>query len=293
MTMKKKGLGRNLSALLGHPALSGIESTPSPEAQKHLPVQSLQPGKYQPRGEIEEEPLAELAASIKQQGVLQPLLVRPLSTDRYEIIAGERRWRASQLAGLTEVPVVIKEVDDETAMAMALVENLQREDLNAMDQARAMHRLTAEFGMTHQQVAEVLAKSRTAVSNFLRLLTLAEPVKKLVEHGDLDMGHARALLTLDEVQQTQVADIIVAKNLSVREAEKLVARVKDGKPVKPSQSEPAAMPFLNDLSRLSNQLGTRIQVRSSRSGKGTLVIQFPNEHYLQRLLKEMDTLVID
>lgn len=176
MTVKRSGLGRNLSALLSHSGSALLTDKPAIEHLK-LAVGCLQPGKYQPRGEMEEAPLHELAQSIKKQGLLQPLLVRELSDGRYEIIAGERRWRASQIAGLTEVPVILKQVDDETAMAMALVENLQREDLNAMDQARAMHRLTSEFALTHQQVADLLCKSRTAVSNFLRLLTLATAVK--------------------------------------------------------------------------------------------------------------------
>ncbi|TAL63031.1 MAG: ParB/RepB/Spo0J family partition protein, partial [Legionella sp.] len=204
MATKRSGLGRNLSALLSQSSTMVLDERPVTNPLK-LAVGCLQPGKYQPRGEMEEAPLMELADSIKKQGLLQPLLVRELDDGRYEIIAGERRWRASQMAGLTEVPVIVKQVDDETAMAMALVENLQREDLNAMDQARAMYRLTNEFSLTHQQVAELLCKSRTAVSNFLRLMSLSTVVKKMLEHGDLDMGHARALLTLDELQQNQVA----------------------------------------------------------------------------------------
>ena len=198
MTVKRSGLGRNLSALLSQSGSTLLQQEKPQSEHLKLAVDCLQPGKYQPRGEMEEAPLNELAESIKKQGLLQPLIVRELTNGCYEIIAGERRWRASQIAGLTEVPVILKQVDDETAMAMALVENLQREDLNAMDQARAMHRLTTEFALTHQQVADLLCKSRTAVSNFLRLLSLAPSVKKLLEHGDLDMGHARALLMLDE-----------------------------------------------------------------------------------------------
>ncbi len=230
MTVKRSGLGRNLSALLSQTGANTLvnNAPPAAPAQK-LAVHCLQPGKYQPRGEMTEMGLTELAESIKKQGILQPLLVRELSNGQYEIIAGERRWRASQLAGLAEVPVIIKQVDDETAMAMALVENLQREDLNAMDQARAMHRLTTEFALTHQQIADLLCKSRAAVSNYLRLMSLTTAVKKLLEHGDLDMGHARALLILDEEQQNQAAQIIIAKNLSVRETEKLVERIKNGR----------------------------------------------------------------
>ena len=193
MTVKRSSLGRNLSALLNQSSSILLDEKPKAEHFK-IAIGCLQPGKYQPRSEIEEPALIELAQSINKQGLLQPLLVRELGDGRYEIIAGERRWRASQIAGLTEVPVVLKQVDDETAMAMALVENLQREDLNTMDQARAMHRLTDEFSLTHQQVADLLGKSRTVVSNYLRLLALPIPVKKLLEHGDIDMGHARALL---------------------------------------------------------------------------------------------------
>lgn len=280
MTVKRSGLGRNLSALLGH---SGTSLTEKPSTNPlKLPVECLQPGKYQPRGEMEEAPLQELAESIKRQGVLQPLLVRELSDGRYEIIAGERRWRASQLAGLTDVPVILKQVDDETAMAMALVENLQREDLNAMDQARAMHRLTSEFGLTHQQVAEVLSKSRTAVSNFLRLLMLSEPVKKLLEHGDLDMGHARALLPLAEEQQYQVAQIVIAKNLSVRDTEKLVERIKSGKTMPKNHVD--ATPYQDQLISIGKELQSKLKIKPGKHGRGTLVIQYGSSSTLEQII---------
>jgi ParB family transcriptional regulator, chromosome partitioning protein len=280
MTVKRSGLGRNLSALLGQ---SGTSLTEKPSTNPlKLPVGCLQPGKYQPRGEMEEAPLQELAESIKRQGVLQPLLVRELHDGCYEIIAGERRWRASQLAGLTDVPVILKQVDDETAMAMALVENLQREDLNAMDQARAMHRLTSEFGLTHQQVAEVLSKSRTAVSNFLRLLMLSEPVKKLLEHGDLDMGHARALLPLAEEQQSQVAQIVIAKNLSVRETEKLVERIKSGKTL--PKNPVAATPYHDQLINIGKELQSKLKIKPGKNGKGTLVIQYSSSTTLEQII---------
>ncbi|MCW8417203.1 ParB/RepB/Spo0J family partition protein [Fluoribacter dumoffii] len=286
MTVKRSSLGRNLSALLSQSNNILLNERPAAENLK-LPVDCLQPGKYQPRGEIEEAPLIELAQSIKKQGLLQPLLVRELSSGLYEIIAGERRWRASQLAGLTEVPVILKQVDDETAMAMALVENLQREDLNAMDQARAMHRLTNEFALTHQQVADLLCKSRTAVSNYLRLLTLSTGVKKLLEHGDLDMGHARALLMLDEDQQIQVAQLVVAKNLSVRETEKLVERVKSGT-VKDNHpvSDPAHL-YQEQLKTLSQHLQTSIKLKPGKAGKGSLVIHYDSEHSLQAILEQL------
>ncbi|CEK09285.1 ParB/RepB/Spo0J family partition protein [Legionella hackeliae] len=285
MTVKSRGLGRNLSALLGTGTALITEKPATPESLK-LAIHCLQPGKYQPRGEIEEAPLAELAASIKQQGVLQPLVVREIANGQYEIIAGERRWRASQLAGLTEVPVILRQVDDETAMAIALVENLQREDLNAMDQARAMHRLTTEFGLTHQQIADLLSKSRTAVSNFLRLLQLTPEVRRLLENGDIDMGHARALLMLDEKQQAQVAQLIIAKNLSVRETEKLVARVKEGKTEQ--VPKPEINPLLQEQVRtLSQRLNAAVKINPGKAGKGTLVIHYNNLQSLQSVIDEL------
>lgn len=286
MTVKRSGLGRNLSALLSQPSSLLLDEKPQVEHFK-LAVEFLQPGKYQPRGEMEEIPLTELAESIKKQGLLQPLLVRKLTDGHYEIIAGERRWRASQMAGLNEVPVILKQVDDETAMAMALVENLQREDLNAMDQARAMFRLTNEFSLTHQQVADLLCKSRTAVSNYLRLLALSTPVKKLLEHGDIDMGHARALLILEEEQQNQVAQLIVAKNLSVRDTEKLVDRVKSGRLTeKTNTSEPD---FLQEqhIKTIARHLQTKVKLKPGKSGKGSLVIYYDSPRNLEHIMAQL------
>jgi ParB family chromosome partitioning protein len=286
MTVKRSGLGRNLSALLSQPA--GILLNEKLQAESlQLAVECLQPGKYQPRGEIEDAPLAELAESIKKQGLLQPILVRKLNDGRYEIIAGERRWRASQLAGLTAVPVILKQVDDETAMAMALVENLQREDLNAMDQARAMHRLTHEFSLTHQQVADLLCKSRTAVSNYLRLLALSTAVKKLLEHGDIDMGHARALLMPEEDQPNQGAQLIVAKNLSVRETEKLVDRIKAGKITEETPKETLDFRYQEQVKSLAHHLKTGIKLKPGKSGKGSLVIHYENTNSLEKILEQL------
>jgi ParB family transcriptional regulator, chromosome partitioning protein len=285
---KRGGLGRNLSVLL---------SQSSPELEKEevssrltdIPLDSLQPGKYQPRGEIEDVALDELAESIKKQGLLQPLVVREISADRYEIIAGERRWRACRRAGIGGVPVIIKQVDDETAMAMALVENLQREDLNAMDQARAMHRLTSEFDLTHKQVAELLSKSRTAVSNYLRLLQLSDDVKRMLEYGDIEMGHARSLLMLSAEQQSQVAQLIVAKSLSVRETEALVARVKSGAALKEVKSEKSILSsdFVEQLQYLEQQLMTKVKLKPGKNGKGTLVIHYEDENRLQALFQTL------
>ncbi|QEY50035.1 ParB/RepB/Spo0J family partition protein [Legionella longbeachae] len=289
MTVKRSSLGRNLSALLSQS--TNVLLSEKPQAERlMLAVDCLQPGKYQPRGEMEETPLQELAQSIKKQGLLQPLLVRELSDGRYEIIAGERRWRASQMAGLTEIPVILKQVDDETAMAMALVENLQREDLNAMDQARAMQRLINEFSLTHQQVAELLCKSRTAVSNYIRLLALSNPVKKLLEHGDIDMGHARALLILEEEQQNQVAQLIVAKNLSVRETEKLVERIKTGKNDIDNNQAKDINPSLlyhDQLKNISRHLQAAIKLKPGKAGKGSLVIHYDNQHSLQTIIEQL------
>ncbi|KTC98601.1 ParB/RepB/Spo0J family partition protein [Legionella erythra] len=285
MAVKRGGLGRNLSALLGQ---SAAPENKTPDSPLTLSLTCLKPGKYQPRTDFSEDTLRELAESIRQQGLLQPLIVRALDEHQYEIIAGERRWRASQLAGLTEVPVIIRMVDDETAMAIALIENLQREDLNALDQARAMHRLTHEFALTHQQVADLLAKSRTAVSNFLRLLTLSDEVKRLLEHGDLDMGHARALLILNEEQQRQAAQLIVAKNLSVRETEQLVKRMKDGKPEQSSATAVDVHPDVkNQLQHLSQRLQTKVKLKPGKTGKGSLVIHYNSDHELQAVIRQM------
>lgn len=288
MVVKRGGLGRNLSALLSHTevALPSADSRDI-EGQIKLAIDTLQPGKYQPRGDIDEAGLAELAGSIKKQGLLQPLVVREISPERYEIIAGERRWRACQLLGMPHVPVVLRPVDDETAMAIALVENLQREDLNAMDQARAMHRLTTEFALTHQQIAELLSKSRAAVSNYLRLLNLCGDVRRMLEHGDLDMGHARCLLALDDKQQYQVAQLVVAKNLSVRETEALVARVKTGI-VAPKKASVELEPRLEtSLKTLAHLLKTRVRIKPGIAGKGTLVIHYDNENILQQMIEQL------
>lgn len=287
MTVKRGGLGRNLSALLG-PTGSTLLAEPAKQTSpiKTLNIMSMQPGRYQPRGAFDDNTIAELAESIKKQGLLQPLLVRALPEGNYEIIAGERRWRACQLAGLHEVPAILHQVDDETAMAIALVENLQREDLNVMDQARAMHRLTTEFALTHQQIAELLSKSRTAVTNFLRLLNLNSEVRLLLENGDLDMGHARCLLVLDETQQSHVARLIIAKQLSVRETEALVARVKTGAE-SPALKEIPLPLFENELNALSQRLQTKIKIKPGKAGKGTLVIQYQNENSLQAMLHQL------
>lgn len=288
MVVKRGGLGRNLSALLSHSEHHSVVLEPPVSLEpSQLSIDSMQPGKYQPRGEMDEAALVELAESIKKQGLIQPVVVRQITPGRYEIIAGERRWRASKLAGLTDIPVVVRQVDDETAMAIALIENLQREDLNAMDQARAMHRLTTEFSLTHQQVAELLCKSRAAVSNYLRLLNLSSDVRRMLENGDLDMGHARCLLMLEEHQQYQVAQLIVAKNLSVRETEALVVRVKTKNEVVEAPNAEANLWFEKPIERLAEQLQTKIKVKSGKAGNGTMIIHYKDMHALQNLIAQL------
>lgn len=283
-TVKRSGLGKNLSALLS--PNTTLQPVAQPLSQPStLELQQLKPGKYQPRSDFSEASLSELAQSIKQQGLLQPIVVRKTAT-HYEILAGERRWRACQMAGLTHAPVIVKAVDDETAMAIALVENLQREDLNAMEQARAIQRLTTEFSLTHQHVADMLAKSRASISNTLRLLNLSDEVKTLLEHGDLDMGHGRAMLALNDAQQSYVAQLVIVQGLSVRETEKLVNRVLKGheeKPPKPSLSPQVE----NALASLAHQFNTAIQLKQGKRGKGAIVISYQSERELASLLEQL------
>ena len=284
MSGKRSGLGRNLSALLGTSSQTGLSSPPLMQIRS-LPLEVLQPGKYQPRTMIDEASIQELADSIRQQGLLQPILVRELHNGRYEIIAGERRWRACSLAGLAEVPVLVHQVDDETTMAMALVENLQREDLNPIEEARAMARLAQEFSLTHQEIATLLSKSRAAVSNFLRLLNLVPDVLRLVEHGDLDMGHARALLALEEDKQLQVATLVVAQNLSVRDTEKLVTRVKNEKSLPERADNASYAPGIQaKIEELADRLQAKIKLKAGKAGKGALVIHFDSLQSLESLL---------
>lgn len=284
MTVKRNSLGRNLSALLSQSKTAEL-SAPADGQIIDLSLACLKPGKYQPRTDIHDASLDELTQSIRQQGLLQPLVVRQLAKDEFEIIAGERRWRACQRAGLTRIPVLVREVDDETAMAIALVENLQREALNAMDQARAMHRLTEEFKLTHQQVADLLSKSRTAVSNFLRLLSLHDEVKSLLEQGALDQGHARALLTLDPLQQKMAADRIVAEKLSVRDTEKLVEQLKN--PKSPRAPTPLPQHISANLQRLTLHLNTTLRIKHKKSGRGEIVIDYHSPKAFDALIQRI------
>ncbi len=282
MAVKKRGLGRGLDALLGagakaaaEPAAGAAAATPpSGEQLRHLPVELIQRGRYQPRMDMRQESLEELADSIRAQGVVQPIVVRPIGKDRYEIIAGERRWRATQIAGLGEIPAVIRDVPDDAAIAMALIENIQRENLNPLEEAVALKRLLDEFELTHQQAAQAVGRSRTAVSNLLRLLDLNDDVKKLVEHGDLEMGHARAMLTLKGPQQSDAARQVVARGLSVRETESLVRRLLAA-PDQKKQQVPAIDPDVRRLQDdLSEKLGAAVRVQQGAKGKGKLVIEY-------------------
>jgi ParB family chromosome partitioning protein len=290
MAAKKRGLGRGLDALLGG-MQSDQSSTQAPsnesrESLNRLPVDLIQRGRYQPRREFDPDSLRELADSIAAQGVIQPVVVRPVENDRYELIAGERRWRAAQQAGLDEIPVVIKEVTEEAAMAMGLIENIQREDLNPLEEANALSRLLHEFGLTHQEVAKAVGKSRTTVTNLLRLLELNEEVKQLVETRRLEMGHARALLGLQEEAQTRAANQVVKQGLSVRETERLVRRLQGEaeNPARPRQA-PAEDPDVRRLvNGLAEKLGAKVDLQQGAKGKGKLVIGYNSLDELEGIL---------
>jgi ParB family chromosome partitioning protein len=280
---KKRGLGRGLDALLSGGVATAETSTRDGEL-RHLPVDLLQRGQYQPRIDMREDSLADLAESIKAQGVVQPITVRQLASGNYEIIAGERRWRAAQLAGLDEVPAVVRDVPDEAAIAMALIENIQREDLNPLEEAGAIKRLIDEFDMTHQQAGEAVGRSRTAVSNLLRLLDLSASVKPYLESGELEMGHARALLALPDEKQLHAAQVIVAKGLSVREAEALGRALLEEKPMrvkKKKAADPDVVRLENDL---SEKLAARVNIEYAASGKGKLLIKFNSLDELEGIL---------
>ena len=279
---KLKGLGRGLDALLG-----GVEESATPgENPSTLATDALQPGRFQPRTRIDQTRLAELAESVKTQGIVQPILVRPASTGQYEIIAGERRWRAARLAGLTSVPVLVREVSDRQALAIALIENIQREDLNPLEEAVGLKRLLEEFGMTHSDAATALGRSRAAVTNALRLLDLAPPVQELLRDGRLDMGHARALLPLSTIPQVELAREAVARALSVREVERRVTALLQ----RPAQR---GRPRLDrDVVRLeeevSQRLGTTVSIRPrGKKGGGRLVVHYASLEHLDTLLAKL------
>jgi len=277
MNAKLKGLGRGLDALLGD-----SEPSHSKDRLTDLPTSRLQPGRYQPRTQIDPESIADLAESIRVQGVMQPILVRPVGPDRYEIIAGERRWRAASAAGLDTVPVLIREVSDEHALAMALIENIQREDLNPLEEAQGVQRLIAEFGMTHEQAATAVGRSRSGVSNLLRLLALAKPVQELVLRRRLDMGHARALLPLPPAVQIELAYRIEQERLSVRESEALVRHVLAPRAAGREKAVDADVKRLEE--ELADMLGTRVELLAGRRNSGRMVIHYGDLDQLDGIL---------
>ena len=275
--MKPKGLGRGLDALLG-----GDE--PPREALAAIETARIRPGRYQPRTRMDEQALAELAQSIRSQGLLQPLVVRPVERG-YELIAGERRWRAAQMAGLAQVPAVVREVPDDAALVMALIENIQREDLNPMEEAAGVQRLIDEFKMTHEQAADAVGRSRSATSNLLRLLKLAKPVQEMLMRGALEMGHARALLALDSARQIEAGMRIAAKRLSVRETEALVQRLLRAPASRRRKKTDRDLARLEE--ELSERLGTTVQIRAARKGRGQLVLHYSSLEHLEQLLKRL------
>jgi ParB family chromosome partitioning protein len=289
VTKKPKGLGLGLEALLGPKVAEAVQTESVPHT---LTLDRLQAGKYQPRTRMDEGSLYELAESIKSQGVMQPILVRPLAGGQYEIIAGERRFRAARLAGLESVPVLVKEVADEAAAVMALIENIQREDLNPLEEAHGLQRLVSEFHLTHEQAAQAVGRSRSAATNLLRLLQLAEPVQQMLMAGDLDMGHARALLVLSAAEQVMAAQEISARKLSVREAERLVARKASDRPATQARTRPAKS---RDLARIEERLADlltaaveiRMHRRTSRGEQGEIAIRFDSLEGLNSLLDKL------
>jgi ParB family transcriptional regulator, chromosome partitioning protein len=289
--VKKRGLGRGLDALLGavqpaDPSTPGSATAEAPvtvTTPQSLPVDLVRRGRYQPRRNFDEDKLRELADSIVAQGMVQPIVVRPVGDGVYEIIAGERRWRAAQMAGLAEVPVLVRDVDDRSAMAMALIENIQRDDLNPLEEATALHRLLDEFGLTHQQVAQAVGKSRTTVTNLMRLLELGPEARQLLESGQIEMGHARALLAIADPAQGEAARQVAAKGLSVRETEALVRRLTrppDPAPA-PADEDPDVRRLLADL---TDRLGARVALQQGVGGKGRLVISYNTLEELEGIL---------
>lgn len=288
--VKKRGLNRGLEALLQGAGSLDVDlnqaSGESTDELQHLPVEWLQRGVYQPRRDLDPEALEELAASVRQHGIMQPIVVRSIGVNRYEIIAGERRWRAAQLAELPNVPALVKDVPDESAIAMALIENIQREDLNAMEEAMALSRLQEEFELTQQQVADAVGKSRSAIANLLRLLQLQEPVRLMLERGDLEMGHARSLLALEADDQAQAAREVVAKGLSVRQTEDLVRRSQQPKAEKDKPSGDADVLRLQE--HLSDSLGAKVAIRQNAKGKGQVTIAYASLDQLDGILQRLD-----
>jgi ParB family transcriptional regulator, chromosome partitioning protein len=282
---KLKGLGRGLDALLA----GDVGSVGEADSLLMLKVEQLRPGKYQPRSYMDDAALQTLADSIKSQGIMQPILVRHIDADHYEIIAGERRWRASQIAGLKEVPVLVREIADESALAMALIENIQRENLNPLEEAQGIKRLIDEFAMTHEKAANAVGRSRVAVSNLLRLLSLSNPVQDMLMHGKLDMGHARALIGLENAQQVMLAEQTIKNNLSVREVEELVKKLQQAPAASPKNSQ--AKQVNHDVLRLqealSDKLGASVNITSRQNGAGVMKISYSNLDQLDEIIAKI------
>ena len=289
VTKKLKGLGRGLDALLG----GDLDAAPAvPNTPSVLAVTQIQAGKYQPRTRMDEVSLSELAASIKTQGIMQPVLVRPLppgSSTPYEIIAGERRFRAAQMAGLDEIPVLVRDVDDQAAAAMALIENIQREDLNPLEEAQGINRLISDFNFTHEQAAGAVGRSRSAVSNLLRLINLAQPVQTMLMAGDIDMGHARALLAVDSAHQITLANQVIARRLSVRETEKLVSRALDehNAPAHAGRAKDKSGDIVRLEEELSDKLATPVVFKMGPKGRGQMIIDFADLDILDGVLARL------
>lgn len=298
---RKRSLGKGLDALLSarqavdisvaekEPATTqsqGVEGLETDKALTEMAVDLIQRGKYQPRRDMDPESLQELSNSIKAQGVMQPIVVRPISDRKYEIIAGERRWRATQLAGLDTIPVVVRDVSDEAAIAMALIENIQREDLNPIEEALSLQRLQQEFELTQQEVADAVGKSRSTVANLLRLMSLQDDVRRLVEHGDLEMGHARALLALAGGDQSHAASMVVTKGLSVRQTEALVRTLQSdqGRPAPETRIDPNIRQLQNDLSQ---KLGAKVRIQHTAKGRGKLVLSYSSLDELDGILNHI------
>jgi ParB family chromosome partitioning protein len=282
MATKRKALGRGLGALFENSSLDSDDK----EVLRQIPVDQLERGRYQPRFTMQKGPLKELADSIAAQGVVQPIIVRQMSNGKYEIIAGERRWRAAQLAGLETVPAVVRSIPDEAAMAISLIENIQREDLNPLEEAMALQRLMQEFDMTHQQVAERVGRSRAAVSNYLRLLTLGEDVRKLLETGKLDMGHARALLSLSGAEQLRMGRKVAEDGLTVRQTEAMVRKMLD-RPAPKKKRRSGSTDIRNLEQKLSDKLGAKVRIQSGKRGKGKLIIEYNSNDELDGILKRI------
>ena len=277
---KNKGLGRGLDALL-----SNDNSTNDNNSLENCPIDKLITGKYQPRSHMNQIALNELAESIKMQGIMQPIVVRPVGNMKYEIVAGERRWRAAKLANLSEVPILIKDIPDESALAMALIENIQREDLNAIEEAKGIQRLIDEFGMTHESASQILGKSRTTVTNLLRLLNLSEHVQKALLEGKIEMGHARAMLSLAASEQVMVCQKVISNNLSVRDVEALIGQ---RSPAKRKIKKQKTADIVNFEENLSDKLGTSVKISHKSNGSGVLKINYSNLDQLDSILKKIE-----